>query len=167
MSKECNVMECLRKFRETSTSDISRWCGVYGHEEEKKLIHNSKDCPYFCDRFWDYELKKEITKHEDVHWISTNFDDKNEKYYNGMFAGISREGSEKQEKRHEWENKHENTDTVVCPYCDYEFDSYDNPYEEGEEEIECLDCGKTFKCETTITYSWTTSKSEEYDEDEE
>ena len=166
MSKECNVMECLRKFRETSTSDISRWCGVYGREKESQLIHNSKECPYFCDKFYDYELNIIITKHEDVHWISEKKDDHDDKYHQGLISGISRKGSDLQEKRHQWENKHENTDTIVCPYCDYEFDSYDNSYEEGEEEVECLSCGKEFKCETTVTYSWSTSKIEEFDESE-
>jgi hypothetical protein len=173
MSKECNVMECLRKFRENSTSDISRWCGIYGYEKDQRLIHNSKDCPFFCDKFYDYQLKKIIDKHEDVYWIN---DDKEkdrgwDKHSNGMsiglFVGISRIGYEKQEKESEWENKHEYCDKVVCPYCDYEFDDCNNPYEEGEEEQQCPDCGKKFNCTTNISYSWSTSKLEEYEDNEE
>ena len=172
MSKECNVMDCLRKFRENSTSDISRWCGVYGYDKEKQLIHNSKECPFFCDKFYDYELKKIITKHEEVNWIENKKDGSWDKHSNGMsvglFVGISREGSDKQEKRREWENKHECCDFVVCPYCDYEFEPCDDevPYEDGEEEIECPDCGKKFNCECYISYSYTTSKLEEYEENE-
>jgi len=171
MSKECNTMGCLRKFRENATSDISRWCGIYGREKESKLIHNSKECPYFCDKFYDYELKKIIDKHEEVHWISEEKDTSWDKHSNGLsvglFTGISREGSEKQDKRQEWENEHINCDKIVCPYCDYEFEHGDDDYtyEDMEEEKECPDCGKKFNCVTNVSYSWSTSKLEEYEED--
>ena len=170
MIKTCNVMECLRKFRENSTSDISRFCRINGHEKEQQLIHDSKECPFFCDKFYDYELKKIINKHEEIHWIEEKIDSEWDKHSNGisigLFVWISRVGKEQQEKKNKWENEHIDCDKVVCPYCNYEFEGCDNPYEEGEEETECPDCGKTFNCVTSISYSWSTSKLEEYEEKE-
>ena len=167
----CNVNECLRKYRETTESEISNYCTMYNDKDQKKVIPNSKECPLCCTKFWDYELEKVITKHEDVYYISTNIEDKNYKRYQGLFAGLSNEGSDIQDKKEEWENKHENETSVICPYCDYEL-SYEYgdreiPYEEGDEDIECPSCGKEFNCITEVTYSYTTSKLEEYEDREE
>jgi hypothetical protein len=167
MIETCNCYECLRKFKYDENDTISDFCGIVGKNKDK-LIYNSKDCPFFCDRFYDYELKKVITKHEEVYYISDKIDESWDKHSNGLskglFVGTSIKGNELQEKRNEWEDKHEGADTVVCPYCDYEYDSYDNPYDEGEEELQCPDCGKQFNCSTNISYSWTTSKLEEDDD---
>jgi DNA-directed RNA polymerase subunit RPC12/RpoP len=159
MSK-CSRYECLRKFKAHANDSISDFCGVVG-KDEKNIIPNDPNCPLRCVRFWDYELKKEITKHEDVHWISTKKDDL---YYHGLFAGISNEGLEVQEKRNAWEEKHENVGTIVCPYCDYEYDSCDCIYEDGEDVVECYNCGKEFNVITEVSYSWTTSKIERDEE---
>lgn len=164
MSNKCNIYECLRKFKRDENDSISDFCNIVISDNEK-AIHNSKDCPFFCNKFYDYELEKIITKHEEVYYISDKIEESWEKHSKGLskglYVGISREGHKRQEKTHEWENKHENTNTVVCPYCDCEFEGCDNPYEEGEEEMDCPDCGKTFNCTTNINYSWTTSKLEE------
>jgi hypothetical protein len=164
MLEKCNIYECLRKFKENAEDTISDFCDVIGDEDRKKLIFNSKECPLFCNKFWDYELEKEITKHEDVHYISTKYDEFNDKYYHGLFMGLSNEGATKQEEREVWENKHENTDTIICPYCDYEFEGYDCIYDEGEDTIECESCGKEFNVTTEVSYSWSTSKLEEYED---
>jgi uncharacterized Zn-finger protein len=164
MIEKCNQYECLRKFKADTNDIISDFCGVNGTEDRSRIILNSKNCPLFCDKFWDYELKKEITKHEDVNWISTKKDNHTDRYHHGLFAGVSNEGAELQEKRNAWEEKHENAGTIVCPYCDCEYDNCDCIYEDGEEIIECPDCGKEFNVITEVTYSWSTSKMEE-DED--
>ncbi len=167
MIKTCNCYDCLRKFKADENDTVSDFCGIYGFEKESKLIHNSKECPFYCNKFWDYELKKVITKHEDVHWISDKKDEYTDKYHHGLYSGLSKEGSDKQEKRLEWENKHECCDTVVCPYCDYKFEYGDDeiPYEDSDEEIECPDCRKTFNCVCSVSYSYSTSKLEEFDEE--
>lgn len=173
MLNKCNCYDCLRKFKADKNDTISDFCGIYGYEKEIKLIHNSKECPFYCDKFYCYELNKIITKHENVHWISDDKNDSWDKFSNGLsiglFVGLSREGSEKQEKRETWENKHEDCDTVICPYCDFEFESWDSdiPHEDSEEEIECPKCDKTFNCTCSVSYSYSTSKLEEFEEDEE
>lgn len=47
---------------------------------------------------------------------------------------------------HEWENEQETDERMICPYCG---DSISDPweYEEGEDEIECPNCDRTFKVE--------------------
>jgi hypothetical protein len=150
MVKTCNVYECLRKFKEDENDAISDFCGIRNSEKEKDCIHNSKDCPYFVDKFWDYELKKIITKHEDVYWIADKKDKRDNEFFHGLITGLSREGHEAQEKREEWENEHIDCNKIVCPYCDYEFEYGDNdyPYEEGEGKKKCPICKKTFNCIT-------------------
>jgi hypothetical protein len=130
---KCDRYDCLRKFKLDENSEVSNFCGIYG-DKEKSLIHNSTDCPFYCNQFYDYQLKKIITKHEDVHWISEKkeehsiWDSVSNGLSKGLFVGVSREGEKQQKKQREWEEKHVNTDTVVCPYCDYEYEKYDNSY---------------------------------------
>ncbi len=55
------------------------------------------------------------------------------------------------------------TDYVICPHCGaaYEQLSYDETsemYDEGEHEVECYECGKTFLLHTYVSYAWETSK---------
>lgn len=154
---ECNQTKCLRIY----TYDYSdlQICSLFP-KDESQAIPNSNKCPYYCEKFFDYELKKEFYKHEDVEWISTDFSDFNSKFYNGLFAGVSTEGREHQN----WESDHTDTDNIVCPYCDYEFEHPDNIYEEGEEEVECSHCDKTFTCNTEAKYTYTTNKLEEDEE---
>lgn len=163
----CNRYECLRKFKEKATDEDNDFCMIIGKEKDQ-VIPNSEQCPFYCTSFWDYELDKEITGHENVHWISTDRKDFNYKHYHGLFAGLSQEGEDYQKKKEEWENKHEDCDKIVCPYCDYEFEYGDDDYsyKDGEEEMECPECNKKFNCITEVTYSYSTSKLEEYEENE-
>jgi hypothetical protein len=166
MIKKCNCYDCLRKFKDDEDNTISDFCGIQVGDNRDKTIYNSKECPFYCDKFWDYELEKVITKHDDVDYISQEKDECNDKYYHGLFAGLSNTGRDLQDKRNEWENRHEYCDTVICPYCDYEFEHEDDyiPYKENEEEIKCPICHKKFNCVTEVTYSWSTSKLEEFTE---
>ena len=55
------------------------------------------------------------------------------------------------------------SDYVICPYCGaaYEQASYeDTPemYDEGDQEIECYECGKVFRLTTSISYYYETVK---------
>lgn len=56
------------------------------------------------------------------------------------------------------------SDYIICPYCGYassdEYGYVDFPemYEDGEHEVECGECGKTFILETNVSYSWETRK---------
>jgi hypothetical protein len=165
----CNRYDCLRKFKADENDNISDFCDIVS-DNKNRTIHNSTDCPFYCTKFYDYQLNKIITKHEDVHWISedkekdSSWEEHSKGLSKGLFVGISREGEAQQAKEREWEEKHENADTVVCPYCDYEYDEYENPYEDDEKEIKCENCGKTFICETNISYSWSTRRYED-DED--
>lgn len=164
MTKTCNQYKCLRKYKENADSEISKYCGVWTQEQEK-TTPNSADCKLYCEKFFCYETKTEITKHEDVNYISTDFDGLNNRFYNGLFAGTSRRGADIREKRKAFENKHENEDTTICPYCDYEFRRYENTCEElDEEENECPNCGKTFILTVEVNYTYSTRKVEKYQE---
>lgn len=51
-------------------------------------------------------------------------------------------------------------DGYYCPYCG-EFFEIDDDYElynEGEHEMKCYNCGKTFVIETEVRHTFTTSK---------
>lgn len=75
---------------------------------------------------------------------------------------------DKEERFEEWQNKHENTDSTICPWCEYEFEDYEDGYEpEDDEECECPNCGKTFIRTVECKYSYTTFKPEEAFEDDE
>jgi transposase-like protein len=56
------------------------------------------------------------------------------------------------------EGKFEYEDEILCPYCGevYEDDEYQF-YEEGEHEVECYHCEKTFNLNTHVTYSYSTN----------
>ena len=57
------------------------------------------------------------------------------------------------------------TDYVVCPYCGhamdtcYGYEDFPELYEEGEHEIECGECEKTFILETMVSYSYETRRA--------
>ncbi len=57
------------------------------------------------------------------------------------------------------------TDYVVCPYCGhamdtcYGYEDFPEIYEEGEHEIECGECEKTFILETMVSYSYETRRT--------
>ena len=58
------------------------------------------------------------------------------------------------------------SDYVICPYCgealetDFGYDAFPEIYEDGEHEIQCPDCEKTFILETTISFYYETRRSE-------
>lgn len=58
------------------------------------------------------------------------------------------------------------SDYVVCPYCgnaisDEGLIDYPELYEDGEHELLCGKCGKTFEVDTMVSYSWETLKMED------
>lgn len=59
------------------------------------------------------------------------------------------------------------SDYVICPYCgtgietNYGYEDFPELYEEGEHEIDCPECEKTFIMETSISYYYETRKVEE------
>ena len=58
------------------------------------------------------------------------------------------------------------SDYVVCPYCgnaisDEGLIDYPELYEDGEHELLCDQCGKTFEVDTMVSYSWETHKIED------
>ena len=63
----------------------------------------------------------------------------------------------------EWEhtNKHWNENTIICPFCDYEYDEY-TAYgyaDDGSVEIECENCGKKIVVEVEKTVKFSTTRS--------
>lgn len=62
-----------------------------------------------------------------------------------------------EEVRVKEEIDHDCTDEIVCPYCGYEEgDSWE--YSSDSQEIDCLECGKTFQMNRNITVDYTTEK---------
>lgn len=58
----------------------------------------------------------------------------------------------------EW--NHILTDDVVCPYCGYvHTDSYEYFVDmEGDEDIECSDCGEEFRASRVVTIKYSSKK---------
>ena len=57
-------------------------------------------------------------------------------------------------------------DYMICPYCGcaMEMLSYDETpemYEEGDHDVECPECERYFRLETSVSYSWETKKIKE------
>lgn len=56
---------------------------------------------------------------------------------------------------------------IICPYCGYAMDTcygyedFPELYEEGEHEIECPECEKTYIMETNISYDYETRRTDE------
>lgn len=55
---------------------------------------------------------------------------------------------------------------VICPHCGYAiptdlgYEDFPEIYEDGDHEIDCPECEKTFVLETAVSYSWETKKKE-------
>jgi len=67
------------------------------------------------------------------------------------------------QKEHEEDDYQYSNDGVICPYCGYlhKPDSESSYfYNDGDENIECSNCGNEFNIETYISYSYTTTKKE-------
>lgn len=53
---------------------------------------------------------------------------------------------------------------IICPYCgnaldiEYGYEDFPELYEEGDHELECSECGKTFIMETMVSYYYETRK---------
>lgn len=75
--------------------------------------------------------------------------------------------SEKMDKVRVWQNEQFQTNTMVCPWCETEYDYYDNIFEEGNGTCTCPYCDKEFEYECEHTITWTTRKPEELYEEEE
>jgi hypothetical protein len=58
------------------------------------------------------------------------------------------------------------SDYVICPHCGYAHDTnlgyadFPEIYEDGDHDMTCVNCGKSFVLETMISYSWETKKVE-------
>lgn len=58
------------------------------------------------------------------------------------------------------------SDYVICPYCGeaietcYGYEDFPELYEEGDNEIECPECEKTFIMNTSISYYYETRKKD-------
>lgn len=56
------------------------------------------------------------------------------------------------------------SDYIICPYCGnaydnkYCYEDFPEIYQEGDHEIDCDECGKTFILETMVSYSYETRK---------
>lgn len=87
-------------------------------------------------------------------------------YY--VMITLCKQCQESQERFEEWQNKHDYEKSTICPWCEYEFEGYEDDYEEvTEEECECPMCGKTFMRSIEVEYSYTTWKPEDEYEVEE
>jgi hypothetical protein len=63
-----------------------------------------------------------------------------------------------QERKVEWQNEKWKESTTICPWCEHEFDSEENTYDEGESSVICPMCGKKFECEAELIWEFTTRK---------
>lgn len=60
-------------------------------------------------------------------------------------------------------------DYVICPYCgaametNLGYEDFPEIYEEGDHELECEECEKTFILNTHVSYSWETEKKKDGD----
>lgn len=58
---------------------------------------------------------------------------------------------------HEWENEQEADERMICPYCEGEIsDPWE--YEEGESEIVCPSCDRTFEAEISSVRTYRTRR---------
>lgn len=58
----------------------------------------------------------------------------------------------------EWENEQSYMEYITCPWCGYEnCDSWE--YEDSENEVKCVDCGRLFDLEINHEVTYTTKKS--------
>lgn len=61
---------------------------------------------------------------------------------------------------HKWENEQFAEERLICPYCESVIgDAWE--YEDCEDEIECLECGRTFEVEITTVRTYRTRRRRE------
>lgn len=73
---------------------------------------------------------------------------------------------EKMQKIDEWQNEKLRTETMICPWCELEFEWEDNIFEEGEGTCNCPYCDKEIEYECEHSIHWTTRKPKELYEEE-
>ena len=159
---ECNVDKCLRKYKNSETGEISKWCGVTTKDEDV-VAPNTKNCPLYCDKFFCYKTEKIIKGHDEKYWISDDeMNDDYRKTYNikardVKFSGLSKTGNEIQYN----ELRYLNQETIVCPYCDYKiedvWDYIDSSYSDYEN-VECPECEKEFEVSIHREITFSTNK---------
>ena len=69
---------------------------------------------------------------------------------------------ERIDKEVDWEheNEHYHERTIICPYCDFEYEDYDAwGFESSEDEVECPNCGKHFDLEIQEIRYFSTKRS--------
>lgn len=91
--------------------------------------------------------------------------DVNKHHYEIHYCDDCRKEAEKIDK---WQNEKIRTKTMICPWCELEFDWEDNIFEEGDGTCNCPYCDKEIEYECEHLLRWTTRKPEElYEEVEE
>ena len=65
-------------------------------------------------------------------------------------------------KEADWENENEHYHerTIICPYCDFEYEEYDAwGFDCSEDKVECPECGKRFDLEVEDVRYFSTKRS--------
>ena len=165
----CDIDTCLRKY-EGADGDISKCCGVVGKEALALIKPCSKDCPLYCDKFFCFQTKRIVRKHENTCWISNKLMDDNYKDLYEItapdvkFSGLSKDGNTNLSKQLEFENKHHGTRNIVCPYCDHEisgvWDYIDSGYNDYAD-VECPQCGREFQATIHREITFSTNRMED------
>lgn len=67
----------------------------------------------------------------------------------------------------EWQNEQFRENTIICPWCGYQYEEYDSyEFEEGEyiddDLITCPECGQKFELEVEYLTYFTTKKPKEF-----
>lgn len=86
----------------------------------------------------------------------------NEKVIGSSVIHTCDECLERISKEVDWEGENEywHERTIICPYCDFEYDRYEAyNYEANEEEIECPACGQHFDLEVEDVRYFSTKRS--------
>lgn len=54
------------------------------------------------------------------------------------------------------------SDYVICPYCGNAFEPHTvddaECFEEGDQKMQCFECGKTFILNTSVSFTWETER---------
>lgn len=84
--------------------------------------------------------------------------------YNRFFCSAKCE--KRWDAKYDWEydHTHDSSDGAVCPFCLHEHTAdSDHPelYDEYLDEMECQDCGKKFKVDPNVSWSWETKPFED------
>lgn len=165
----CDIDKCLRKYKDAD-GDISKWCGVVGKEALALIKPCSKDCPLYCDKFFCFQTKGIVRKHENTYWISNELMDDNYKDLYEItapdvkFSGLSKDGNTNLSKQREFEDKHHGTHNIVCPYCDHEIDDVWDYIDSGYDDyadVECPQCGREFQATIHREITFSTNRMED------